>query len=77
MQVWDPIGVKDEPNAQDEYDCCLAALYEFLVTVASDEEIENYLRRAATDQMGLNARQADITETVRALRRIALSPTDN
>ena len=77
MQVWDPIGVKDEPNAQDEYDCCLAALYEFLVTAASDEEIENYLRRTATDHMGLNAQQADVTETVRALRRIALSPTDN
>ena len=28
LDVWDPIGVKDEPNPQDEYDCCLgSALY--------------------------------------------------
>ena len=20
LEVWDPIGIKDEPNAQDEYD---------------------------------------------------------
>jgi len=33
MDVWDPIGVKDEPNAQDEYDGYLGGVYELLVTV--------------------------------------------
>ncbi|HEY1732730.1 MAG TPA: hypothetical protein VGG15_13325 [Terriglobales bacterium] len=77
IEVWDPIGVKDEPNAQDEYDCCLAALYEFLLTAASDETIEKYLRRTVTDHMGLNADQAAITETIKALRQIPLPRTDN
>lgn len=32
MDVWDPIGVKDEPNAQDEYDSYLGGVYELLVS---------------------------------------------
>ena len=32
MDVWDPIGVKDEPNAQDEYDGYLGGVYELLVS---------------------------------------------
>jgi len=43
MQVWDPIGVKDEPNAQNEYDGYLGNVYELLVAGASDERIAEYL----------------------------------
>jgi hypothetical protein len=42
MDVWDPIGVKDEPNAQDEYDGYLG-VYELLVSGASDEDRESSL----------------------------------
>jgi hypothetical protein len=55
----------------------LSALYEFLVTAASDEAIKNYPWRTATGHMGLNAQEADITETVKALRLIPLPPTYN
>ena len=37
MSVWDPIGIKDEPNAQDEYDSYLGGVYELLITGASEE----------------------------------------
>jgi hypothetical protein len=30
MDVWDPIGVKDEPNAQDECDGYIGKLFELL-----------------------------------------------
>ena len=29
LNVWDPIGVKNEPNAQDEYDGYLGEIYGF------------------------------------------------
>jgi hypothetical protein len=31
MDVWDPIGIKDEPKAQDEYDSYLGGVYGLLV----------------------------------------------
>jgi hypothetical protein len=34
MDVWDPIGGKGEPNAQDEYDDYLGGVYELLVSGA-------------------------------------------
>jgi hypothetical protein len=42
LDVWDPIGVKDEPNAQDEYDCCLGSLFNLLTTGATDDQIAEY-----------------------------------
>ena len=53
LHVWDPIGVRDEPNAQDEYDCCLGSLFHLLTTGATDDQIAEYLRRQGTEHMGL------------------------
>jgi hypothetical protein len=72
MEVWDPIGVKDEPNAQDEYDGYLGGVYELLVSGASDEDIENHLWRIVTERMELNAKKSDMASTVKALREIPL-----
>jgi hypothetical protein len=73
MGVWDPIGVKDEPNAQDEYDGYLGGVYKLLVSGASDERIEEHLWQIVTEQMGLDAKKADMADTVKALRNIKLS----
>ena len=70
MQVWDPIGVKSEPNAQDEYDGYIGQVYELLVTRASDESIGEYLWRVVTERMGLQADKNDMRDTVAALRQI-------
>jgi len=43
LNVWDPIGVRDEPNAQDEYDCCLGSLFHLLTSDATDDAIAEYL----------------------------------
>ena len=76
LDVWDPIGVKDEPNAQDEYDCCLGSLFHLLTTGATDDQIAEYLWRQGTEHMGLPLQKEAMYPTVAALRQIAL-PEDH
>jgi len=76
LNVWDPIGVKDEPNAQDEYDGYIGRLYELLVSKAPQSELVDYLYWAVHDNMGFDtASRADMIDTAEALRLIALGPT--
>jgi hypothetical protein len=72
MDVWDPIGVKGEPNAQDEYDGYLGGVYELLVSGVSDKCIEDHLWRIVTERMELPAEKSAMTKTVKALRQIPL-----
>ena len=72
MNVWDPIGVRDEPNAQDEYDCCLGSLFTLLTTNATDDQIAEYLWRQATEHMGLSLQKEAMYPTVAALRQVPL-----
>lgn len=72
MQAWDPIGIKDESNARDEYDGYIGGVFELLVTGASDESISEYLWRIVTERMGLPAKKSDMRETVGALRQIEI-----
>jgi hypothetical protein len=72
MDVWDPIGIKGEPNAQDEYDGYLGGVYELLVSGAEDEDIADHLWRIATERMELPAKKSDMADTVKALRQIQL-----
>lgn len=73
LEVWDPIGVKDEPNAQDEYDGYIGRLYELLVEDAGDAELLRYLYWVAHDRMGFEeAKASDAQATVVALRSIPL-----
>jgi len=73
MDVWDPIGVKNEPNAQDEYDGYLGGVYKLLVSGVSDEQIQDHLWRIVTERMGLRAKKSDMAKTVRTLRQIPIS----
>ena len=76
LEVWDPIGVKDEPNAQDEYDGYLGDVYELLVNGAPDAKIAKYLHWVVFDRMGLeSARISDMAPTVQALKAIPI-PSD-
>lgn len=73
LEVWDPIGVKDEPNAQDEYDGYIGRLYDLLIAGAPDSDLTDHLYWAAHDQMGFDAaRRSDMKTTVEALRNIPL-----
>jgi hypothetical protein len=77
MDVRDPTGVKDEPNAQDEYDGYLGGVYKLLVSGASDKCIEDHLWRIVTERVELHARKTDMTITVKALRQIPLLQDSN
>ena len=73
MEVWDPIGVKDAPHAQDEYDGYIGEVYDMLLGGASDSNLSEYLYWAVHENMGLGAATvADMSDTVAALRKIDL-----
>ena len=54
MQHWDPIGVADIPEAQDEYDSYAGHVYRLLASGASDVEVIDYLYTTETETMGLS-----------------------
>ena len=73
LRVWDPIGVKDAPNAQDEYDGYVGPIFALLMQQKGDQEILDYLAWAVNDHMGLeSATKQHMVSTVQALRRIPL-----
>lgn len=53
MSKWDPIGVRDEPMAADEYDGYIGDICALLDRDATDKEIIGYLFAVETDRMGL------------------------
>jgi hypothetical protein len=40
VKEWDPIGIKDEPRAQNEYDSYIGGVFSLPVNHGSDKEIE-------------------------------------
>ena len=76
LEVWDPIGIKGESKAQDEYDMYLGHIFELITQQKSDDEIADYLIWAVNENMGLGqAKKQHMLETVRALRKIPLPET--
>ncbi|HEV2799812.1 MAG TPA: hypothetical protein VGW12_04910 [Pyrinomonadaceae bacterium] len=55
LRDWDPIGVSDVPEAQDEYDAYVGGVYRLLASGASEDEIIEHLYRIESDWMGMPA----------------------
>jgi hypothetical protein len=72
FEVWDPIGVKHEANAEDEYDCCVGPLFSLLTSGATDDQISEYLSSRAVEHMGVNPERETTRTTIVALRKITL-----
>jgi len=53
LHEWDPIGVQDEPSAQDEYDSYVGGVYRLLTDGASPEMVAEHLARIEGERMGL------------------------
>jgi len=70
LEVWDPIGVRDEPNAQDEYDGYVGLIFDSLSGGATDQQLTDRLLYFVNDRMGLKATPEKMLPTVRALRAI-------
>jgi hypothetical protein len=78
LEVWDPIGVKNEPNAQDEYDSYVGGVYELLESGATDSVLQDHLLQIERNRMGFNQPAIpDLNEVTRALRNIELSKLRN
>ena len=77
LQVWDPIGIKDVPNARGEYDGYIGQIYDLLTGSAPDRELAEYLFWTVHDHMGLDsAKISDMDATVKALRQIPITPPE-
>lgn len=58
LTQWDPVGVKDEPAAADEYDSYVEPLAKLIADGADAEKIAQYLLRVETEMMGLSGNEA-------------------
>ena len=58
LEEWDPIGVRDVPEAQDEYDGYLGQIGSRLREGSHAEDIASYLDWAEFEHMGLGATPA-------------------
>jgi len=73
MTSWDPIGVKDEPMAADEYDMYLGDIYGLLTHEETESSIAAYLREIEIKRMGFAEQQTpDRLDVARALKEIPL-----
>lgn len=70
LDVWDPIGIKNEPNAQGEYDGYLGEIFTLLSSGATDEQLGGRLLYFVNERMGLKATAEHMVPTIRALRAI-------
>jgi hypothetical protein len=78
LDTWDPIGVKDAQNAQDEYDSYIGKLYDLLASGAPDSDLVDYLFWAVHEHMGLDAsKREDMLPTLAELRKLDFSPDGN
>ena len=73
MQDWDPIGVKDEPLAADEYDSYIGGVFSLLSRGPSDQVISDYLREIEMKRMGWAEEQVpEHLDVARKLKQISL-----
>jgi len=72
LTYWDPIRVKDEPMAQDEYDMYIDPLFTLLWRNATHEEVSAYLWEIIEERIGLHPEHGATEETVKRLKQIRL-----
>jgi len=53
LRDWDPIGVGDVPEAQDEYDSYISGIYGRLIHRIPEQELFDHLWEIETQHMGL------------------------
>jgi len=70
MHQWDPVGVAEIREAQDEYDAYVPGVYKRLISRAGEDEIFNYLWEIETGHMGLCGDRRHTEKAVKALLRI-------
>jgi hypothetical protein len=75
FEQWDPIGVRDEPAARDEYDGYVHGVFRLLLEGASEQQIARHLLIAERDAMELpGTTDAHRLAVAGALRALPLPP---
>lgn len=70
LTVWDPIGVKDEPRAQDEHDVYIGGVFGLLAKNSSDKELSAHLGKIIEERISVHPRRGVPEETVKELQKI-------
>ena len=74
MAHWDPIGVRDEPGAANEYEPYLAGLSRLLDQAASAAEIATHLLKIERAEMGLPGDAPRAERTAKLLTDLRTGP---
>jgi len=75
MEDWDPIGVKDEPNAQSEYDRYAMQVLGLLYQNATNDDLADYLDEIVANHMGLKPNHQMTQSAVEKLMALELPRT--
>jgi len=73
LNFWDPIGIKNEPMAQDEYDSYIGGVYDLLKKSCTDEELAAHLWKIIEERIEIHPAKDATERTVSELRRIELN----
>jgi hypothetical protein len=73
LRDWDPIGVRDAPQAQDEYDGYVGGVYQLLASGATLSELAEHLLQIERDSMRLSPRPEALVEVASRLKQIDIS----
>jgi HD-like signal output (HDOD) protein len=73
LQHWDPIGVRDVPEAQHEYDGYVGGVYQLLAAGASAEVVAEHLCAMQRHMMGFDqAQPADLLSVAEKLCHLSV-----
>jgi hypothetical protein len=73
LHEWDPIGVSDIPEAQDEYDSYVGGIYRLLASGASEYQIIERLYNLETVDMGLPGNREGLKRVAEKLAELSVS----
>jgi hypothetical protein len=73
LRDWDPIGVRDAPEAQDEYDGYIGGVYRLLATGAAVHDIAEHLAQIERDFMGFSTRSDALVDVASRLKQIEIA----
>jgi hypothetical protein len=73
LHEWDPIGVSDIPEAQDEYDSYVGGIYRLLASGASEYQIVERLYNLETVDMGLPGNREGLKRVAEKLAELSVS----
>jgi len=73
IMEWDPIGVGDEPLAQDEYDSYIPVIYRLISEGSDDLTIARHFEQIETERIGLSSSGDRNTQIARRLREAVIA----